>query len=361
MSGSSSSNHAPAQGEASSSRAQFLQPTVDDADDNEEDLLASDPLNGNLATGYAYFLLGKAVNSRTSSRLSFKRKTKSTTSAFQLPRFLSTPLSSSPSRPDSPSSRNPLSRTRASSRLNPAASSSTEAILPYLDTPGDTSAQLQDIKEATALDWYGEGPGRRVGYDDLTAIDWIFEYAKERQRQRVLYSSTSGLSGYVQQIADASQIWWVLIATGIAAGLVAAFIDVVSDWLGDLKGGVCRNIEQGGKFYLNKTFCCWGYNRKSLWSTVEAFTDKFRTFRLPRLAAMERCHGRFLQSWGMDHTVSRLYHIICTSFMMSSNDLFLLMLDRLFLLQSPAFWLRILQFTQSTAVYPKSRRFWEAS
>jgi chloride channel 3/4/5 len=115
-----------------------------------------------------------------------------------------------------------------------------------------------DTKDGSALDWYTEGPGRRVGYDDMTAIDWIFEYAKERQRLRVLRSSATGISGSIRQIADASQIWWVLIATGIAVGAVAAFIDVASDWLGDLKQGVCSNIQHGGKFYLNRSFCCWG-------------------------------------------------------------------------------------------------------
>jgi chloride channel 3/4/5 len=99
-----------------------------------------------------------------------------------------------------------------------------------------------------------------VGYDDLTAIDWIFEYAKERQRLRVLYSSTTGLSGYLRQLVDASHIWFVLIATGIAAGALAAFIDVASDWLGDLKSGVCGNVANGGTFYLNRSFCCWGYD-----------------------------------------------------------------------------------------------------
>jgi chloride channel 3/4/5 len=100
-----------------------------------------------------------------------------------------------------------------------------------------------------------------VGYDDLTAIDWIFEYAKERQRLRVLKASASGLIGQLRQFADHAQIWVVLIATGIAAGLVAAFIDVASDWLADLKGGVCGNVKYGGRFYLNQAFCCWGADR----------------------------------------------------------------------------------------------------
>jgi len=119
------------------------------------------------------------------------------------------------------------------------------------------SADAQEPNTSSA-DWYTEGPGRRVGYEDLTAIDWIFEYAKERQRVRVLYSSTTGALGQLQRLLDASQIWVVLVSTGIATGAIAAMIDVVSDWLGDVKQGVCKAGQGGGKFYLNKTFCCWG-------------------------------------------------------------------------------------------------------
>lgn len=97
-----------------------------------------------------------------------------------------------------------------------------------------------------------------MGYDDLTAIDWIFEYAKERQRQRVLRDNTHGLLGLVRQFADGAQIWVILVATGVAVGAIAAGIDVVSDWLGDVKTGNCSNVSAGGKFYLNKYFCCWG-------------------------------------------------------------------------------------------------------
>jgi chloride channel 3/4/5 len=118
-------------------------------------------------------------------------------------------------------------------------------------------------KDGGPLDWYVEGPGRRVGYDDMTAIDWIFEYTKERQRLRVLFSSATGLLGYVQQFLDASQIWVVLILTGLAAGILAAAIDIASDWLGDLKNGYCSSGIDGGHFYLNKYFCCYGYDESS--------------------------------------------------------------------------------------------------
>ncbi|KAL9082084.1 MAG: hypothetical protein Q9159_006733 [Coniocarpon cinnabarinum] len=95
-----------------------------------------------------------------------------------------------------------------------------------------------ETKDHAAADWYTEGPGRRVGYEDLTAIDWIYEYAKERQRLSVLRSATSGFLGYIQQFLDASQIWLVLVCTGLSTGVVAALIDIASDWLGDLKTGV---------------------------------------------------------------------------------------------------------------------------
>lgn len=193
----------------------------------------------------------------SSARISFKRKQKASASPFSVPRFLSSSRSNTPSR-RSPLSRTPQSRLQHL-RTDSHPNDSTELILNYLDAPGNAGEHLQDTKDATGLDWYVEGPGRRVGYDDLTAIDWIFEYAKERQRLRYLYSGAEGIIGYVKQLADASQIWLVLIATGILSGGIAAFIDVASDWLGDLKTGYCSKGDGGGRFYLNRGFCCWGY------------------------------------------------------------------------------------------------------
>lgn len=140
-------------------------------------------------------------------------------------------------------------------------STKTDAETPLPQTNGHASdgVPYNDTKDGGSLDWYMEGPGRRVGYDDLTAIDWIFEYTKERQRLRFLYTSSSGLVGYFQQVIDSSQIWLVLISSGILAGLLAASINVASDWLGDLKTGYCQKGTGGGQFYLNRGFCCWGH------------------------------------------------------------------------------------------------------
>jgi chloride channel 3/4/5 len=123
-----------------------------------------------------------------------------------------------------------------------------------------SSANWSENKEGSPLDWYVEGPGRRVGYDDLTTIDWIFEYTKERQRLRILYANTPGLVGYARQLLDASHVWLVLIITGISVGVLAAGIDAVSLWLGDFKSGYCKNGAEGGRFYLHRGFCCWGHD-----------------------------------------------------------------------------------------------------
>jgi len=125
---------------------------------------------------------------------------------------------------------------------------------------GDGPSSGTTTKDDGPLDWYVEGPGRRVGYEDMTAIDWIFEYTKERQRLRMLYSNATGLIGNIQQFLDASQIWVLLILTGVSAGVFAAGIDIASDWLGDLKTGYCSSGVDGGRLYLNKFFCCYGYD-----------------------------------------------------------------------------------------------------
>ena len=54
MPGSPPQNNDPAHAEASSSQSSARQPAVEDVDDdNDEELLATDPLNGDLAAGYA--------------------------------------------------------------------------------------------------------------------------------------------------------------------------------------------------------------------------------------------------------------------------------------------------------------------
>lgn len=40
---------------------------------------------------------------------------------------------------------------------------------------------------------------------------------------------------------------------GVVIGLNAAFLNIITEWLSDMKLGYCSTA-----FYLNESFCCWG-------------------------------------------------------------------------------------------------------
>lgn len=52
---------------------------------------------------------------------------------------------------------------------------------------------------------------------------------------------------------DAAQGWIVVTLIGVAIGLNAAFLNIITEWLSDIKLGYCTTA-----FYLNENFCCWG-------------------------------------------------------------------------------------------------------
>jgi chloride channel 3/4/5 len=181
----------------------------------------------------------------------------------------------------------------------------------------DQNGGLDGNKIGGPHDSYVEGPGRRLGYDNLTAIDWIFEYTKERQRIRYLYSSSQGLLGHVRQLLDAGHVWLVLITTGIAVGILAACIDIASNWLGNIKTGYCRSGEEGGRFYLNKSFCCWGY--EGMYNQVICanilLTNEIRFIAMSPLDTMEKCTSGQIRGRGLRCRI----HIFCVVFCMYAS------------------------------------------
>lgn len=52
---------------------------------------------------------------------------------------------------------------------------------------------------------------------------------------------------------DAAQGWIVVTLIGAAIGLNAAFLNIYTEWLSDIKMGYCTT-----GFHLNEQFCCWG-------------------------------------------------------------------------------------------------------
>lgn len=98
-------------------------------------------------------------------------------------------------------------------------------------------------------------------YEDFTTIDWVQDAAREQIRRRARHERSSavvkrGRYGFRQklwELYDAGQAWIVVTLVGIAIGLNAGFLNIVTEWLSDIKLGHCTTA-----FYLNQNFCCWG-------------------------------------------------------------------------------------------------------
>lgn len=98
-------------------------------------------------------------------------------------------------------------------------------------------------------------------YEDFTTIDWVQDAAHEQQRRRAQRQHSadmrdSGSVGWRYRLwesYDAAQGWIVVTLIGVAIGLNAAFLNIVTEWLSDIKMGYCTTA-----FYLNEKFCCWG-------------------------------------------------------------------------------------------------------
>lgn len=107
-------------------------------------------------------------------------------------------------------------------------------------------------------------------YEDFTTIDWVQDAAREQLRRKArrkalhtIGASSSkrvflgrGEGKWRRKIAeayDAGQAWIVVTLVGAAIGLNAAFLNIVTEWLSDIKLGHCSTA-----FYLNENFCCWG-------------------------------------------------------------------------------------------------------
>lgn len=98
-------------------------------------------------------------------------------------------------------------------------------------------------------------------YEDFTTIDWVQDAAREQARRKTRRRRKAGLFDHgrpnwryrLWESYDAAQGWLVVTLIGIAIGLNAAFLSIVTEWTSDLKMGYCTT-----GFYLNENFCCWG-------------------------------------------------------------------------------------------------------
>lgn len=99
-------------------------------------------------------------------------------------------------------------------------------------------------------------------YEDFTTIDWVQDAAREQLRRKARRQEKAGFFrreggiGWRRKVwesYDAAQGWIVFTLVGAAIGLNAAFLNIATEWLSDIKLGYCTTA-----FYLNESFCCWG-------------------------------------------------------------------------------------------------------
>ncbi|OQO09551.1 putative chloride channel protein [Cryoendolithus antarcticus] len=99
-------------------------------------------------------------------------------------------------------------------------------------------------------------------YEDFTTIDWVQDAAREQQRRKLRRQERAGFFEREGRLGwrrkaweayDAAQGWIVVTLIGSAIGVNAAFLNIITEWLSDIKRGYCTTA-----FYLNESFCCWG-------------------------------------------------------------------------------------------------------
>lgn len=99
-------------------------------------------------------------------------------------------------------------------------------------------------------------------YEDFTTIDWVQDAAREQTRKRTrrkdaaVFFQKDGAWGWRRKLwesYDAAQAWVVVTIVAVVIGLDAAALNIVTEYLADLKMGYCTSA-----WYLNEGFCCYG-------------------------------------------------------------------------------------------------------
>lgn len=125
-----------------------------------------------------------------------------------------------------------------------------------------TLEQGQNVTSTSADNVIQEEIAEIKRYEDFTTIDWVQDAAREQLRRRARRQETAGIferkgrhsfRRKIWESYDAGQAWIVVSLIGVVIGLISAFLNIITEWLSDIKLGHCSTA-----FYLNENFCCWG-------------------------------------------------------------------------------------------------------
>ena len=93
----------------------------------------------------------------------------------------------------------------------------------------------------------------RTHYDDFHTIDWLKDLARDRFRHRVIQKKRK--ENFLQRLVTLHDAWsgWICVfLVGLSSGLAAGMVDIGTNWMTNIKDGICLNA-----FWLNKPQCCW--------------------------------------------------------------------------------------------------------
>lgn len=79
-------------------------------------------------------------------------------------------------------------------------------------------------------------------FDAFDTIDWMADSTEPKRRTSSVFPRSS----------SRTTSWLVLVAMGVAIGLIAAALNIATAWLAGVRVGRCR-----GNLYLPRHFCCW--------------------------------------------------------------------------------------------------------
>ncbi|PAA85153.1 hypothetical protein BOX15_Mlig004466g2 [Macrostomum lignano] len=106
------------------------------------------------------------------------------------------------------------------------------------------------------VDLTGGQDGAEHQYADFDTIDWLRDIGRHRRRNReVQRRRRVNYRGRLAAAFDSVSGWLCVGLIAVAAGLVAGVVDIGTNWMSDLRSGICVEA-----FWFNKEQCCWSAN-----------------------------------------------------------------------------------------------------
>jgi len=120
-----------------------------------------------------------------------------------------------------------------------------------------TSIQLDSIDQTNGAttQWNNNIPHLQK-FNDFKTIDWVNDNLQNHKRKLLLTQKTTKrhmTKLRLLNIYQSLQTYIILTVVGITIGFVAGSLNIVTEYLSNIRTGYCST-----HFYLNKSFCCWG-------------------------------------------------------------------------------------------------------